>query len=256
MEDTVLLPLIYNYSRAREELKRVVDNLPLSVDVYLIGGAIRNALFRHYHGRALKQRDYDQIITKSPNVYIDYLYSMGFVAGEINRPMQRVMRKSLFENVAPEDHDKWIVFDMHLVDSTKAIDNLKYHVGLTVNAFAISLRDIFSSDWQSKLISLPGAVDDIKGKRLRVNMEGYKDQAANFFAVLRFMHAGFLPPPKNELKLLLDELPKIEHNRYQKNVDKVFTYVGGEDAARRLVYKLGIDVDVFNENDVKKHIHK
>ncbi len=134
---------------------------------------------------------------------------------------------------------------------TAAIENLRNHVGLTVNGFALSFRDITAPNWIDKLITLPGALEDLRAKQLRVNREGYKDQAANFFACLRFMSAGFNPPPADEVQLLLNELPRVEHERYENNVQKVYNYVGGEQRARELVRSLDIDIDVFDEDVVK-----
>lgn len=239
-------PLNFNSEEANLVMRKVVRSLPDDVEVYLIGGSIRNALYRHLHGKVLTQRDYDQIITKGSDKYFEYLMDLGFVKGNIDRPTQRVMRKPLTDSPDPESYNDWVVFDAHMVDGSTAMNNLLYHVGLTVNGFALSLRDAFTEDWIEKLIMLPGALEAMKAKQLRVNLDGYQDQAANFFACLRFMSVGFAPPPAEEVKLLLDELPKVELERFDRNVQKVWRYVGGEENARKLVKQLGIDVDVFD----------
>ncbi len=246
------LPLNFNSVEDKKVLQTVCSNLPDDVEVYLIGGALRNALFRYFHGYVLPQRDYDQIITKNSNSYFKYLTGLGFVKGRIDRPTQRVMRKAHTGNPDMEDYHQWIVFDNHMVDDTTPLENLQSSVGLTVNGCALSMRELFSDGWFSKLISLPGALNDIKDKQLRVNMSGYKDQAANFFAVLRFMYVGFVPPPANEVQLLLNELPNLESERFARNVTKVWSYTNGEKNARQLVKQLGINIDVFNESEVKK----
>ena len=58
------LRLNYNSVEAEHCLREVVHNLPDGIEVYMIGGAIRNALIREIHGNILTQRDYDLVITK------------------------------------------------------------------------------------------------------------------------------------------------------------------------------------------------
>lgn len=68
------------------------------------------------------------------------------------------------------------------------------------------------------------------------------------------MSAGFTPPSKEEVDVLLHELPRIEHARFERNVKKVYDYVGGEEKARSLVKSLGINIDVFDEETVKSKL--
>ena len=86
---------------------------------------------------------------------------------------------------------------------------------------------------------------------MRVNKTGYQSDPAYFFSVIRFMSAGFAPPPQEELKLLLDELPNLETKRFGKNIVKLYNYVGGEANARQLASMLGVKGDVFDEDAVK-----
>ena len=141
------------------------------------------------------------------------------------------------------------------MDGTDAMDNLKKHVGLLLNGNALSIRDVFSNDWQGKLVSLPGALDSIEDKQLKLNHEGYKYQAANLFSVIRFVHNGYAPPTKDELTLLIRELPRIEDERYLKNAQKVFKYVGGEDNARKICRDIGLNIDIFDKKAVIKSLN-
>jgi len=128
-------------------------------------------------------------------------------------------------------------------------------VGFTINGCAIKGTDILTKPWQDALIkTLPTAIQDIKDKKLRVNLNGYKNQPSIFFAALRFMSVGFSAPSPEEVNLLLKELPNLEHARFDRNVRKVWDYVGGEDKARGLVKELGIDIDVFDEDVVKSKL--
>lgn len=252
-----LLPIDFKDERGRKVFEDVINNLPEDVVVYLIAGSLRNAIDRHFHSDSkLEQRDYDQIVTKGSDKYLAYLKSLDFYDGRIQRPTQKVLIKSFVGNKDPEDFANNLVFDIHLMDGTNALDNLKNHVGLTVNGNAISIRDIFSNDWRDKLISLPGALQSIEKKQLQLNPEGYKHQAANLFSVIRFVYNGYEPPRKEDLMLLVQELPRVEDDRYEKNVQKVYKYVGGEDNARNILREIGIDFDVFDKQAVIKRINQ
>jgi len=252
-----LLPIDFKDVRGQKVFEEVIKNLPDDVEVYLIAGSLRNAIDRYFHNDSkLEQRDYDQIVTKGGEKYLAYLKSLGFYDGRIQRPTQKVLIKSFVGNEDPEDFTNNLIFDVHLMDGTNAIDNLKKYVGLTVNGNAISFRDIFSESWQDILVSLPGALQAIEKKQLRLNQEGYKHQAANLFSVIRFVYNGYTPPTKDELMQLVQELPRVEDDRYVKNVQKVYKYVGGEDNARRICKQIGIDFDVFDKQVVTKIINQ
>lgn len=246
-----MLPIDFKDNRGYKIFEHLVNNLPDGVEVYLVAGTVRNAIHKFFHGQdSLQQRDYDQIVTKGSDKYLEYLKSQGFYPGRIQRPTQKVMIKSFVGNDDPEDFANNLVFDVNLVDNISAIDNLEKHVGLTVNGNAISIRDIFSEDWQNKLVSLPGALEAIKDKKLVLSPAGYKYQAANLFSVIRFVHNGYTPPPKEDIELLIKELPRVEDERYKKNIQKVFKYVGGEDKARAICKEIGIEADVFDKQKV------
>ena len=246
------LPILLNLPDARSVFQEVVADLPEDVDVYLIGGAIRNALYYQHFGERLRQRDYDQVATKNSRRYLDFLRSKGFIEGGIVRADQIILCKALVENPEPQGYDDTVVFDIHPLDGTTAIDNLKNHVGLSINGFALSLRDIYAPDWINRIIELPNAKSDLAAKQMRVNKSGYQSDPAYLFSIIRFMSAGFTPPPQDELKLLLNELPKLETKRFGKNIQKLYNYVGGEAKARRLAAMLGIKGDIFDEGIVKR----
>jgi len=250
-----MLPIDFKDNRGREVFEDLIKNLPDGVEVYLVAGTVRNAIQRFFHGGdSLEQRDYDQIVVKGSDKYLEYLRQLGFYEGRIQRPTQKVMIKSFVGNQDPEDFKNNLVFDINLVDNTSVIENLKKHVGLTVNGNAISIRDIFSEDWQDKLTSLPGALEAIQNKALILNPAGYQHQAANLFSVIRFVYNGYTPPPKEDIDLLIKELPRVEDERYEKNIQKVFRYVGGEEKARAIWKEIGIDVDVFDKQKVVERV--
>ena len=252
-----LLPIDFKDERGQKVFEEVIKNLPDDVEVYLIAGSLRNAIDKYFHNNSkLEQRDYDQIVTKGSDKYLAYLKGLGFYDGRIQRPTQKVLIKSFVGNEDPEDFTNNMIFDIHLMDDTTALDNLREHVGLTVNGNAISIRDIFSESWQDKLVSLPGALQAIEKRQLKINNQGYQYQAANLFSVIRFVYNGYTSPAKDELMQLVKELPRVEDDRYEKNVQKVYKYVGGEDNARRICKQIGIDFDVFDKQVVTKIINQ
>ena len=258
MQDDNLLELNCNSDEARTALHKAFSGLPQAVDLFLVGGAVRNALFRIFHGQVLTQRDYDQVITRGSEDYKEYLAGLGYVGRPYpsHQDKQVAYSKALNEKAQEGDsYVNWLVFDMHTVDGTTIEDNLKYNVAFTINGCAVKANDLFTKPWQECLIqAFPSSLDDIKNKKLQLNYDGYKSQPSYFYSVLRFMSAGFAPPPKVEVDLLLHELPRIEHARFERNVKKVYDYVGGEEKARSLVKSLGIDIDVFDEAIVKSKL--
>jgi|GEM_PF-832781 len=244
-------PLLLNNPAAYAVFKDVVANLPSDCESYIIGGAVRNAMYRIHFHESLKQRDYDQILTKNSNEYIDYLRTLGFVDGGIIKADQIILYKGLVPEPDKTAYDDSVVFDMHPVDGTDALSNLTKHAGLTINGFALSMRDIFDPNWSNKIVALPSAKEDLRNKQIHINRDGYKAEPANIFACIRFISAGFAPPPKEELALLLHELPKLESGRFERNIPKAYKYVGGKAAAHQLVEQLGIKGNLFDENQVK-----
>ena len=252
-----LLQLKYNTKEAEAEFRRVMSNIPEGVELYLVGGAVRNSLIREFHGQDLIQRDYDQVITKGTEQYKEYLESQGFKENPYpsHQDIQTVYNKVLVHGEPNFDYNDYIVFDMHTMDGTNITYNIEKFVAFTINGCAIKGRDALTKPWEDVLIEvLPGAVQDIKDKQLRLNRNGYKEMSSNFYAMLRFMSVGFSAPSTEEVQLLLNELPNLEHARFERNVKKIWDYVGGEDKARNLVRSLGIDIDVFDEQAVKSQL--
>lgn len=179
-DDTSPLILNYNSDEARATLHKTFSGLPQEIEVYLVGGAIRNALFRMFHGEVLTQRDYDQVITHGSQDYKNYLSRLGYD----NRPypshqdIQIVYSKALNEKAQEGDsYVNWLVFDLHTVDGTTIEDNLKYNAAFTINGCAVRANELFTKPWRDCLIqAFPSALDDIKNKKLRLNYDGYKWQ--------------------------------------------------------------------------------
>lgn len=249
-----LLRLKYNTKEAESEFRQVMSSIPKEVELYLVGGSVRNSLIREFHNQNLIQRDYDQVITKGAEQYKVYLESLDFQEKPYpsHQDVQTVYSKPLFPGEVKWDYHDWIVFDMHTMDNTDITYNIEKFVAFTINGCAIKGQEVLTKPWEDALIEvLPGAIRDIKDKKLRLNLNGYKAMASNFYAMLRFMHIGFSAPSPEEVQMLLRELPNLEHARFERNVKKVWDYVGGEERARELINSLGIELDVFSEDVVK-----
>jgi hypothetical protein len=250
------LRLNYNSPNAETELHRTISNLPTGVEAYLISGSVRNALYRDFHHAVLIQRDYDLVITKGSLECREYLTEIGYEARPYpsRQNEQVVFCKALNEQAHQgNSYLNWLVLDMHTVDGTTIEENIKYNAGFSINGCAVNAKKLFTKPLKESVVELlPTAIQDIKDRRLRINPDGYTYSASNFYAMLRFMSVGFSAPSTAEVNMLLRELPKIEHSRFDRTVQKVWDYVGGQDNARKLVSQLGIDIDVFNEQEVKK----
>ena len=240
--------------KALNEFRAVIENLPSQVELFIVGGSIRNAIYRELFGQILPQRDYDQVATSQSLAYLEYLKSMEFHLGKIDRPTQKVYIKDLSKNPKPDSYDDYLVFDIHTMDGTTILENLSMSSGFTINGFALPARKALDKDWMDHIIQLPGALNDMQNKQLKVNLEGYKEQPSNLFAGIRFMSLGFKQPSQNEITLLLNEMRNTTPERYEKGISKVWNYVGGEAKAKDLVKQLGINFDIFNREELLKNI--
>lgn len=236
--------------KTAEILKEVIASIPSKTKVYVVGGAARNAVYYELFKKPFPQRDYDLLFVGNLNKFIKNLQSHGFVYGKIRRKNEVVMKKKMIPN--PESVVDYVVLDIHRSRESNVLNNLKLNSAFTINGFAIPLSNYLSKDVKKFLVALPKAVSDLKDRRLRVNTHGYKKHPANLFACLRFISIGFALPNKKEVRLLLDQLPNLKKRRFEKNVKKIFGYVGGENKARRLAKQLGIKIDIFDFKRLKE----
>ncbi len=237
------LPLFLQNEKDNEIFKIVISCIPKNTKVYLVGVAIRNAIYYKYFKKILPQRDFDVLLAGDFRLFIKNLRDKGFTYGKIRRKKSVVLKIKRVPK--PEDIFKdYLYLDICLSEEKppKCICNF------TINGSMISLKDIFKESWFEKLISLPEALNDLKNKRIKVKNIIHP---ADLFACLRFMHLGFKQPTKEEVNLLLKNLGTIEKWRYPRNIKKLYSYVGGEKNARILARKLGIKQDIFNFEVIK-----
>lgn len=237
--------------KTAEILKEVIASIPANTKIYLIGGAARNTIYFNIFKRPLPQRDYDLLLIGDLNKFVDNLRKdHKFVYGKIRRKDEVVLKKKLVPN--PKSITGYMVLDIHRSHEKNVLKNLEKNSAFTINGFAIPLQNYFSNNIKKYLVELPGAGKDLKNHRLVLNISGYKGHPGNLFACLRFMSIGFTPPNKNSVALLLKQLPNLEKWRFERNVKKVFGYIGGEKRARQLVKRLGVKIDIFNFERLKE----
>lgn len=243
------LPIFAQDPKTLEILKEAKSAIPKNTKIYLVGGAARNALYFKLFNKELPQRDYDILLVGDKDAFVKNLRARGFVYGKIRKKYEITLKKKKIPKPHAHQFKNYVFLDIHITDEKSILKNLKDNANFTINGFALSLKDINSKNWRKKIVSLPNALQDLKNKKLRVNVIKHP---ANLFACLRFMSKGFKPPSKKEVKELLSALGSLEVRRYERNIKKLFNYVGGEKEARRLVKKLGIKEDVFDFEVIKK----
>jgi len=236
------LPLFLQDEKTNEIFRIVVASIPKGTKAYLVGGAIRNAIYYKYFKQELPRRAFDILLIGDHASFIKQLRRRGFVFGKIKRKHEVVVKMKRIPRPV-HIHNDYLYLDIHISEEKSALKNLALNSNFTINGSTISLKDIFREDWFDKLISLPGALADLKNKRIRLNQLSHP---ANLFACMRFMSLGFKQPKQEEIDLLLKSLSGLKEPRYGKNVKKLFGYVGGEGNARKLLKKLKIKHDVFN----------
>jgi len=240
------LPIFMQDPKTNEILSEAASAITKGLKVYLSGGALRNALYYALFHTRLPQRDYDLLVFGKKEGFIKRLRSLGFVYGRIRRKHEVVLKKKKVSK--PKIISDYVVLDIKETQDRNIKENMRMRVSFTVNGFALPLKHISSRNWRKQVIAMPGAMADLKGKKLRVlNLS----HPANLFAAIRFMSKGFRAPLKNEVNQLLSALGGLEKWRFERNVKKIFDYVGGEAEARRLARRLGIEKDIFDFETIK-----
>lgn len=241
------LPLFLQDEKTNEIFKIVVASIPKGTQAYLVGGAVRNAIYYKYFKKELPRRDFDIMLIGDQDGFIKNLRNNGFVYGKIKRKHEVVVKMKRIPKPI-HIHNDYLYLDIHISEEKSALKNLAKNSNFTINGSTILLKNIFREDWFDKLISLPGALTDLKNKRLKLNQLSHP---ANLFACLRFMFLGFKQPEPAEIDLLLKSLNNLKEPRYGRNVKKLFNYVGGEGNARKLLKKLKIKQDIFDSKIIK-----
>lgn len=237
------LPVFMRDAKTNEILSAAARVVPHGAQVYLVGGAARNAMYDYVFHKALPQRDYDISFYGDVAAFVKNLRKLDFTYGKIRRKHEITLKKTKVAKPEKGGYSDYVVFDLHLSDEKSILKNLQTEANFTINGFAIPLKSVASKDWIKKVVSLPVAWQDLNAKQIRVNAMAHP---ANLFACLRWMSQCFKAPLQADVKVLLAGFSKIDPIKYKRNTKKLFDYVGGEKDARLLLKKLKIKENLFD----------
>lgn len=242
------LPVFMQDCKTSEILKLASAVIPKNTRAYIVGGAVRNAIYFELFHKRLPQRDYDLLVIGDGKQFVKNLRFVGFTYGLIRRKYDITLKKKKIDNPKNQFKD-YVILDIHFSEEKSVRKNLKKVSGFTINAFALPLQAVNSKDWRKKIICLSESINDLKKKKLRINVISHP---AMLFACIRLMSKGFKKPQKEDVKRLLKALGKLEKWRYKRNIKKVFDYVSGEEKAKKIAKNLGIKENIFDFDIIKK----
>ena len=243
---TSKLPLFMQDPKVDKIIREIISCIPKETKVFLVGGATRNALYYKYFKKKLPQRDYDLVIIGNSKKFISNLKKKKFLKGNIQKKDEVTLKKPKIEN--PKKISDYVVLDIHISKEKNIKKLTKKEANFTFNCSVLPLKEATSKNWDKKIVSSKNSLKDLKNKQIKINSLNHP---ANLFACIRFMSKGFKKPSEKEIGMLLDSLKNLPKEKFERNVKKVFDYVGGE-KARLLVKKLGIKEDIFSEKIFNK----
>jgi hypothetical protein len=234
-------PLFLRNEIQRTILQEVIECIPKNSELYLHGGAVRNAVFYRLFGEELPQRDFDMLLIGDKDLFTNILLSRGFVRGKKNIETGATFKKQRHHNPS-EDFDDWVYLDVVFRTNMTVEESLQKKVNFTINGSAINANDIFAPNWFEKVIMLPDTLEDLKLRRIRVN----RRYAINIYACVRFVSLGFAAPSQKELADMIEDLRSIDQIKFARDTAKVIQYVGSAEKVREIVRRLGIAVDILD----------
>ncbi|MBI4142441.1 hypothetical protein HY480_01040 [Candidatus Uhrbacteria bacterium] len=218
-------------------LDEIITSIPKGTRVYLVGGTLRNLFVYPYHPELkIKQRDYDLVVFGHFAQFKNNLVKKGFTAGMIQRQYQTVFKKPLLQDA--KDLDDFAVLDIADasqlgVGKTGSVKTfLARKVNFTVNAMGVHVRDLKTSTWRKKVVFpfRERTMADLRAAQIRLNPKKRLFFPSDIYACVRFVSAGFLPPPRKELSLLKKAFINSPLSNLGVQRKKLFSYTN-----RRLV---------------------
>ncbi len=234
------LPIFLQNRKVREFLGEVVASIPKRTRVYLYGGSVRNAIFYRMFKRKLPQRDYDLIVIGASKRFIENLRQRGFTYGKTRRLTKVTMRKKKTRH--PKGFSGYVYLDLALRKKGTIGEVLRERTNFTMNGMAVDLRRVVRPGWFRWVVSIPGAIADLRAMRVRT----YKRYPLNLYACLRFVSQGFKVPPKDEMSNMVEDVRKAKWRYFKRDTEKLIRYVGSKRKAKQLVSRLGVKTDIFD----------
>jgi len=239
-------PIFLQDSSTNAILLQVSQLVPITHRAYLHGGALRNAVYYRYFNEIQTQRDFDIIVLGKKEKFVDLFLQHGFILGKKNNETAVVLKKARIENPS-QNFDDWVYLDIVFRKDADISDVLKDKVNFTINGSAIELVNLFKKDWFENVITLPGTLEDIQNKQIRVN----RRYPINIYACIRFVSRGFKAPTQKEIDEMISDLKGIDEIKFKYNTEKVISYVGSPEGVRKIARELCLPCDVLDLSSIR-----
>jgi hypothetical protein len=240
------LPIFLKSTSTRKILNDINGLVPAETQVYLFGGAVRNAIYFNYFKEEMTQRDFDCIVIGDGEKFADNLINASFIYGNKNSEKSKVLKKGRISN--PEhQYDDWLYLDCKIYPSNERVEDILKRISdFTISGVALNIEDIEVSNWKDKVIAIPNAVSDIQGKKLTV----VKPYAISLHKIIRMVSRGFQKPSKEEMDMCIEKLKEIPEDKFAINTEKTVRYVGSEEKVIEIAKALGITFNILNFKEV------
>jgi hypothetical protein len=228
------LPIFLNNPSTKQLLKETADLVPDNTQVYLFGGAVRNALYFNFFGEEMIQRDFDCIVIGDGDKFAENLTNVGFIFGSKNSEKSKVLKKARLLNPVHQ-YDDWLYLDCKIFPPEENIEGILNRISdFTISGVALDIKNVESPDWKNKIITIPNAIKDIQQKNLKV----VKPYAISFHKIIRMISRGFQKPPQEDIDLCIEKLKDIPEDKFIVNTEKTVRYVGSEQQVYRRLQKV------------------
>lgn len=118
------LPLFLHDKKTEEIFKLVVAAIPKDTKAYLVGGAIRNAIYYKYFNKKLPHRDFDIMLIGDKDGFVQNLRRTGFVYGKIRRKHEVVVKMKRIPK-PKHIHKDYLYLDIHISGEKEPIKEPK-----------------------------------------------------------------------------------------------------------------------------------
>lgn len=243
------LPIFLKNDSTKTIFEMVKKLIPENTEVYIFGGSIRNALYFEFFKEEMTQRDYDCIVIGDGELFAKNLVEVGFVFGSKNSDKDKILKIARNQNPVHIYND-WLYLDCKIFPSGSDIKSILEKISdLTISGVALNVKDVDSLNWRTKIISIDNAVKDIEERQLRV-VNAY---SSSIYKIIRLIHKGFKPPISKEIKKVIEELKNISETTHLRHEKKTIEYIGNKEEITEIAKRLGIDFDVLDFSEIKKH---
>lgn len=235
-------PIFLNTPSTKTLLLEVTHLIPEGTEVYLFGGAVRNALYYTYFNEEMTQRDFDCIVIGDGEKFAENLLKAGFIFGSKNSARDKILKKHRIPNPVHK-YDDWLYLDCKIYPHGEDIQAILQKISdFTISGVAMNVKDLEADNWLEKIIAVPNGKEDIHSKKLCV----IKPYAINLHKIVRMMSRGFEKPSESDVRLCLEKFKEISEEKFAVNAQKTVAYVGSEEKVLAIAKELGIGREVVD----------